>query len=146
VLVEVLGELHGQRLAPGDVLHEREAPVLTRAVRGVEQLHGGEPAPARQQLVGLGGVVRAADERRVQEARLLDRHGEVVDVGQPPDAHVDHRPHLRQRRPDDGVGLRGRPGQRRAAQVLLGRRAVGAGGVLGPLGDVFLGVLELIDL
>jgi hypothetical protein len=44
------------------------------------------------------------------------------------------------------MGLRRRPGQRRAAQVLLGRRAIDAGGVLLLLGDVFFGVLELIDL
>nr|WP_230316146.1 hypothetical protein [Conexibacter sp. W3-3-2] len=117
-LVEVLGELHRQRLAPRDVGHDREAPVLAHALGLVEQLHRGEAAAAREQLVGLVVVPGGADERRVQQAALLDRHGEVVDVGQRPDAHVHHRADLAQRRGHERVRAVREIGERRLAEVL----------------------------
>jgi hypothetical protein len=144
-LVEVLRELHRQRLAPRDAADQREAPILPRALGLVEQLHRREAPAAREQLVGLVRVAGLAHERRVQQAALLDRHRELVDVGQRPDAHIHHRAHPRERHGDRGVRLGGGVRERRAAQVGLPRLALPAGPGLLHLGDVLLGVLELID-
>ena len=144
-LMEVLGELHRQRLAPRDPLHEREAPVLARPLGLVDEPHRGQPALPGEQLVRLLVLARRAYQRRVQQAGLADRDRELVHVVKRAGAQVGHRPHLAHRRRDRALRLAGGIGHGRLAQVGAARLPQDASGLLAHLGDVFFGLLELID-
>nr|WP_228431041.1 hypothetical protein [Baekduia soli] len=144
-LVEVLGELHRERLAARDVVDEREPP-LAVALGGVQELHRAEAAAAGQQLVGLVVLAGGSDERWVQQAGLLDGDRQLMEVRQRAGAHVDHRAHLSQARRDRAVLLGCGGGQGSLAQVGVAGLALGARCLLAQLRDLFFGVLELVDL